>query len=133
MIVLDASALLAFLQDEPGADKVAGAIAARACICSVNLAEVLSKRSDLGEDPDLLLAEMKSDGLLGKAGALEVIDLTLEDSVAIAKLRKESRSLGLSLGDRACLALSQRLNVAVFTADRAWLKLSIGISIEAIR
>lgn len=64
---------------------------------------------------------------------VEIIAFDAELADAAASLRQPTRHLGLSLRDRACLALARSVNAAVITADRAWLGLDIGVRIEAIR
>lgn len=123
--VLDASALLALLRREPGESVVRSALP-HAAIGAVNLHEVAAKLIQHGLDPaetrqllyNLRLAVVPFDESL----ALEASDL-----VAI------SRSSGLSLGDRACLALARRLGVPAVTADRAWKMLRVGIPVTLIR
>jgi ribonuclease VapC len=117
--VLDASALLAYLHDEPGADEVESAIAERATIGAINLAETLSKLASVGEDPASVVRRL--DESVGHL--LYVAPVTLEDAVKIAELMPWQRELDLGLGDRACLALALRLGLPVLTADREWLKL----------
>jgi ribonuclease VapC len=116
--VLDASAMLAYLRDEPGADVVSDAIAGGAAISTVNLAEVLSRIADRGSDPIALVHQMTERGLLG--GAIGVEPFTLADAGETARLRPTTRDAGLSLGDRACLALARRLATPALTADTAW-------------
>jgi len=128
---LDASALLAYLHGEAGAERVAEAIAEGAIISSANLAEVLTKRADAGDHPAAVAASLVETGLLG--GALAVVDLNFDDAVEIAKLRGSIRSVGLSLGDRACLALARRYGARVLTADAAWARLDIGVRVQTIR
>ncbi len=129
--VLDASALLAYLQGEPGADVVSAAIGQGAVISTVNLAEVLSKRADAGDNPDVLSDRLVKAGLFD--GAIEVLDLTFDDAVQIARLRTPTRPWGLSLGDRACLALGRRRNARVITTDSASKELAIGVEVCSIR
>lgn len=64
---------------------------------------------------------------------LEIVPLTAEDAEHAAELWSPTRQLGLSLGDRACLALSPRLGLPALTADRAWLKLDLGVQVQTIR
>lgn len=116
--VLDASALLAYLRDEPGAEVVSEAIAGGAAVSAVNLAEVLSRVADRGRDPAALVVRMTERGLLG--GAIAVESFTTADAVETARLRPLTRKAGLSLGDRACLALARRLEAPALTADLAW-------------
>jgi PIN domain nuclease of toxin-antitoxin system len=129
--VLDASALLAYLRDEPGADAVAEAIADGATISTVNLAEVLSRAADHGGDPGLLAGDLTRRGLLG--GALVVEDFTAADAIEVARLRPLTRQAGLSLADRACLALTRRLSTLALTADSAWAELTVDIQTQQIR
>lgn len=132
-VVLDASALLAYLQLEPGADAVRDALAAGCSMSAVNWAEVLSKVAELGKSGSELERELKKRGLLGQC--LEIVPFGAEDAPAVGDLRPRTRSLGLSLGDRICLALSLRLGLSVVTADRAWKELGadLGIEIRVIR
>ena len=109
MVVLDASALLAFLLDEPGADVVEQAILEGAAISTVNLAEVLTRQADLGGEPGFTIPD-----------TLTVEPFTVDDAIVSARLRTRTKALGLSLGDRACLALRHRLELPVLSGDRAW-------------
>jgi PIN domain nuclease of toxin-antitoxin system len=129
--VLDASALLAYLRDEPGAEAVADAIAAGAAISTVNLAEVLSRAADRGGDPARLMHQMTDRGLLD--GAVSVEPFTTPDAIEVASLRVQTRDRGLSLGDRACVALAQRLTLPALTADTAWSELDLGVELRQIR
>lgn len=128
--VLDASALLAYLYEEPGADAVEEALAFGSGISAVNWAEVLSKAADISIEPEHLALELQHRGIVGNT--LKIFPLIAEDSLEIARLRPMTKPLGLSLGDRACLALGKRLRVPVMTADRAWEAVS-GIEIKLIR
>jgi ribonuclease VapC len=129
--VLDASALLALLKGEPGAERVAEALERGAYLSAVNLAEVLSKLADWGEDPTEAQARMAQVGLLG--AAVEVLPFTGEDALEVARLRALTRAYGLSFGDRACLALARRLGLPALTAERAWAELDLGIPVEVLR
>jgi PIN domain nuclease of toxin-antitoxin system len=129
--VVDASALLAFLQGEPGAERVAEALARRAAISAVNYAEALGKLAEDGETAEELARRFEAEGLVG--GVLEVEAVLPEDAPAIAALRRSTRHRGLSLGDRACLALALRLGRPVMTADRAWQELGLEVEVQAIR
>jgi ribonuclease VapC len=129
--VLDASALLAHLRDEPGADVVGEAIASGAVISTVNLAEVLSRVADRGGDPAELAAELTQSGLLD--GAITVEPFTVADAIDAGRLRPLTRDAGLSLGDRACLALARRLDAPALTADADWQGVAHGVELRPIR
>ena len=129
--VLDASALLAYLNDEAGAQVVEDALTRASAISSANLAEALSKLTELGKEPNEVSKELQRRGFLD--GTLAVFPLTADDAVGIANLHRRTKKHGLSLGDRACLGLALRLRVPALTADRAWSRLKIGIKIEVIR
>ncbi len=123
--VLDASALLALLQGEAGAERVAATIPG-ARISTVNLAEVAGKLADAGM-PRGVVEEVLS-GL-----GLQVVPLDRGAAIDVGLLRPVTRSRGLSLGDRACLVLGLRSGLPVLTSDQAWSGIDIGVEIEAIR
>jgi ribonuclease VapC len=129
--VLDASALVAYLHDEDGAAEVADAVSRTASISAANWAETLSKFAERGARPSRLAADLEDQGLLH--GLLEVVPLTAEDAILIAELRPRTREFGLSLGDRACLALALRLRLPVLTADRDWAHLDVDVDVRHIR
>jgi ribonuclease VapC len=129
--VLDASALLAHLRDEPGAEVAAEAIASGAVISTVNLAEVFSRVADRGGDAAQLAAELTQSGLLD--GAITVEPFTTADAIEAARLRPLTRDAGLSLGDRACLALARRLDAPALTADIDWQGVAHGVDLCPIR
>lgn len=124
-VVLDASAVLAVLQDEPGADRVL-ALEERPCVSAVNYAEVATKLLDAGFPSAAIQHRIKQI-------APEVITFDEVLAAATAALRPLTRAHGLSLGDRACLALAQSLQLPALTTDKAWAKLKIGVKIEVIR
>jgi ribonuclease VapC len=123
--VLDASVVIAAVLDEPGL-KDAKVWFTDACVSSVNLTEIISKLIDFGHTP-----EAAATGLL-KFG-LEVHPFTHSQAITAGTLRSATRQRGLSLGDRACLALAAELGRPAVTADRAWAELDLGIPIEVIR
>jgi len=123
--VLDASALLALLDSEPGADRVHAAVAS-ALISTVNLAEVYSNLADRGSDALLALQAIRF-------AVREVVPFTDAMAELTGRLRPLTRDLGLSLGDRACLALAMMRNADVVTADKAWRKLKLPCTIHIIR
>jgi ribonuclease VapC len=129
--VLDASAFLAYLGNESGADVVADAIAGGAIIATVNLAEALSTLASRGRDPTAVAAELIERGLLD--GAIAVEPFTTADAVEAARLRPLTTDAGLSLADRACLAVARRLSTAALTADQAWSGLALGVDVRTIR
>jgi PIN domain nuclease of toxin-antitoxin system len=129
-VVLDASAILALLNEEPGADEVEAALAAGGCLVgAVNWSEVLSRLFDLeGAQRGALDAVL--DSLLE---LLTIVPFEAADAVRAAELRPETRQLGLSLGDRACLALAQRAESPVLTADRVWEAVDVAVRIRLLR
>ncbi len=111
VFVLDASALLAYLQSEPGTDLVERALG-RAAMSTVNLAEVLTVALRArGEDPRALRPALLALGIV-------VHDFTTADAESAASMFPKTKAAGLSLGDRACLALGARLGATVLTAER---------------
>ncbi len=129
--VLDASALLAYLGNEPGTDVVADAIAGGATISTVNLGEALSTLAARGSDPADVASTLTDRGLLD--GAIAVQPFTTSDAIEVARLRPLTHPAGLSLADRACLALARRLSTPVLTADQAWTGLTLDIDVRSIR
>lgn len=123
--VLDASAVLALLDSEPGADQVLAAIPS-ALISTVNLAEVYSNFANRG--PATWTALQRVRFAIG-----EVVPFTDEMAELAGRLRPITKSLGLSLGDRACLALAMLRGADVLTADKSWAKLSLPCKIHLIR
>lgn len=128
--VLDSSAFLAYLHDETGGDIVESYLGVHAAISIVNWAEVLAKLADLGSDPTKSIGRMEGEGVLNN---LAIHPMSMADSIRTAELRPLTKQFGLSLGDRACIALAERLGKPAVTADRAWAGLSIGIEIHVIR
>lgn len=124
-VVLDASALLAYLQDEPGGDVVDGMLA-ESVMSSVNWAEVVQKSIAAGVKVDAMLDDLQSLGLM-------VEPFTPDDGEMAGRLWEQTRQAGLSLGDRACLSLGLRLGVPVLTSDRAWATLSLSLDVQVIR
>lgn len=123
--VLDASALLAVMLDEPGSRFVEDRLA-EACIGAVNLSEVIAKLQDRGV-PDEVIEES-----LGELDLL-VIPFDAAQAMLAGKLRRDTRAAGLSLGDRACLALAMSSDAIAVTTDRGWEALTIPVSIELAR
>jgi PIN domain nuclease of toxin-antitoxin system len=123
--VLDASAVLAVLGEEVGADMVVSSFPASA-ISAVNFAEVGSKLAERG------LADHDIERRLGTL-PLRVAPFDQDAANETIRLRDLSRSAGLSLGDRACLALAMSLGAPVLTADRTWARLKLNVDIRLIR
>ncbi len=124
-VVLDASAIIAFLRQEPGA-AIVGEYLTDGMASAVNIAEVGTRLSDL----DMGDAQIRrSISVLG----LEIKPFDLEASYAVAMMRAKTRNKGLSLGDRACLALANQLGIPALTADRVWAELDIDVDIQLIR
>lgn len=124
-VILDASALLTVLRREPGAE-VVEPVLADALMTTVNLAEVLAKLVERGVP--------EAEGFDAVAGLdVALVDVDIPLARASARLRPRTRSAGLSLGDRMCLALGELRQVPVFTADRAWAELGLPLDIRVIR
>lgn len=124
--VLDASAVLALIKREPGADLVERLLSV-SIISTVNLAEAVTKLVDwdpLG--PDRAWEEVQ---ILD----LNTVDFDLRLARRTGELRTATRKLGLSFADRACLALAEREDLPALTADRRWSELDSGVRIELIR
>jgi ribonuclease VapC len=122
---LDASAVLALLNQEPGADLVQEALP-RAVISTVNLAEIVTQLTARG------MSEAEIRDVLSLLG-LEYVPFDEESAIQSGLLYTVTRAAGLSSGDRACLALARNLNAIAFTADRAWQSLDIGVQVRLIR
>jgi ribonuclease VapC len=123
--VIDASALLALLHAESGADIVAKALPG-AVISALNLSEVIAKLDESGMPQKEIRSALSMLGLV-------VVPFDEELAYRAGVLRTPTKSAGLSLGDRGCLSLAQKLGFPALTADRSWLELSIGVTIRAIR
>jgi ribonuclease VapC len=123
--VLDATAVLALLNDEPGAGIVASLLP-RAAISTVNFAEVVGKLADAG------MPEGTIETALGELG-LTAIPFDENLAIQTGLLRPVTGSHGLSLGDRACLALAQQLGRPAVTSDRMWKTLKLDVEIRMIR
>ena len=123
--VLDSSAVLALLNNEPGADVVAEALD-EAIISTVNVAEVIAKLVERGMSFEQTRLALSTIGI-------EAVDFNVSLAERTGEMRLESRSRGLSLGDRACLALAEREGLPALTCDRNWLEAVAGIEIRCIR
>lgn len=123
--LLDASALLALSLNESGWRRVEQVLEASA-ISAVNLAEVVGKLHDRGMPRDAVAMNLAD-------ANLRVLPFDEPTAMRTAELRAQTRQLGLSLADRACLATAEASGRIVITADRAWRELTLGITIELIR
>lgn len=124
-VVLDASALLALVSQEPGHMIVADLLP-NSLISAVNLSEFVAKLTEQAmpeQDVQMILAELN----------LTVIPFEEEQGITAGYLRLITKPYGLSLGDRACLALGLQTQCPVITADRAWAARDIGLDIQVIR
>lgn len=126
-VVLDSSAVLALIDREPGYEAVVGVMPG-ALLGTVNLIEVLSKLIDRG------IPAAVAKPLVTGLGAV-VVDLDSATAALASEMRSATRTCGLSLGDRACLALASRSGASVLTADAAWEKVAeaVGVKVRNIR
>jgi ribonuclease VapC len=125
LYVLDASAVLAFLRDEQRGERVERVLG-KSIISAVNLSEIAAMLSDFG-----MPREEIPEALSELAASSTAFDAEL--AIIAGALRKHTRTKGLSLGDRACLALAQSTGRIAITTDRAWADLDVGVMIEVIR
>jgi ribonuclease VapC len=124
--VLDASAVLAVLNAEPGADLVIPMIEDDVLLSTVNYAEVLAKLIERGSTYNQALAALRSI-------ALTTVDFDVALARRTGALRAETAKRGLSLGGRACLSLAEREGLPAVTGDRSWLGAVSGVEIRLIR
>jgi ribonuclease VapC len=125
-IVLDASAILAVIGGEPGAEKLSPDMLARAVGSTVNLAEVQTKLVSRGWTTEQAWEDATSP-------VREVVSFDEEQARIAGDLVIQTRHRGLSLGDRACLALGIALKLPVYTAEKAWRKVKVGVRVHVIR
>ncbi|MGD0522361.1 MAG: type II toxin-antitoxin system VapC family toxin [Terracidiphilus sp.] len=125
-VVFDASAILAVLQQEPGAEKLTDEIRINAVVSTVNLAEVQSKLVKMRNDPDKAWAAALS-------AVIAVEPFTSEQARIAGDLITTTEKYGLSLGDRSCLALAIALKAPVYTTEQLWRNLKVGVPIHVIR
>lgn len=125
-VVLDASTILAVIGGEPGAEELTPELLARAVASAVNLAEVQTKLVSRGWTSEQAWEDATSP-------VREVIPFDEEHARIAGDLVSQTRALGLSLGDRACIALGMALKVPVYTAEKAWRKLKVGVRVHVIR
>jgi ribonuclease VapC len=125
MIVLDASVVLAYLFGEAGHAEVARHLDG-ACMSTVNLAEVLGRVAQDGHDPRVVARGIAK-------GGVEIVPFTRAHAAAAAALLSRTRSRGLGLADRACLALATTRGIPVLTADRSWAQLPLDVPVHLLR
>ena len=125
-LVLDASAILAIINQEAGAEQLTPELLANAICSMVNLAEVQAKLVSRGWSPDVAWEDATSP-------IREAVPFLEEHAQIAGSLVALTRQLGLSLGDRACLALGIALKAPVFTAEKTWSKLKLGVRVHVIR
>jgi PIN domain nuclease of toxin-antitoxin system len=123
--VLDASAFLALVLNEPGSERVLPHVGG-SVMSSVNYSEVLSKLADGGLPP--ALGEYLVEGL-----QIDILPFTADHAVRTARLRQATVGRGLSLGDRACLAVAEAEGARAITADRAWAGLDVDVDVVVVR
>ncbi|HET7313041.1 type II toxin-antitoxin system VapC family toxin [Salinisphaera sp.] len=126
-VVLDASAIIALIFDEPGGDRVEAHLPA-ALVSTVNIAEVATCLLALdmpAETVDTVIDTLQ----------LSIQAFDYDQALATARLRSVTRSAGLSLGDRACLALAKARHARALTADRAWQEIAgdAAVDVELLR
>jgi PIN domain nuclease of toxin-antitoxin system len=126
-VILDASAILAFLLAEPGQDRVAEALLEDTTMTTVNFAEVATKY--------VLRGAKERARTLADRLPLTLVPVDQDLALRAALMADLTRPAGLSLGDRICLALAQRTGQTVLTADRSWLGIAqaIGVRVELVR
>lgn len=125
-IVLDASAIMAVIQAEPGREQLTQELLANAVCSAVNLAEVHAKLTSRG---------LPSHGAWEYATSpiVEIVPFDADQARISGDLVTQTKQLGLSLGDRACLALGIALQAPIYTAEKIWSKLKVGVPIHVIR
>lgn len=125
-IVLDASAILALLSGEEGAEKLTLDLLKNSVSSTVSLAEVQGKLVSRGIEPEVAWQA-------ATCALRAAVPFTDEHAKVAGSLITRTKSAGLSLGDRACLALAISLGAPVYTADRSWKDLKIGVRVHSIR
>ncbi len=126
--VLDASSVLAYLFEEPGADTVTALMVDGPVVCTANLSEVMAVLVRDGMDPSeaaAIIADLPVD----------VVDVTLDLALSAGALIALTRRAGLSLGDRICLALAKRERLPAVTADTVWTTVAdaVGVTVQLVR
>jgi PIN domain nuclease of toxin-antitoxin system len=125
-VVLDASAILAIIKGEPGTEKLSPQLLTNAVASTVNLAEVQTKLVNKGWSSAQAWEDATSP-------VREIISFDSKQARIAGNLASETKHLGLSLGDRACLALGLALNAPVYTTERIWKQLKLDVNVHVIR
>jgi ribonuclease VapC len=123
--VLDTSALIALYNQERGAS-IVRRLLSRSAFSSVNLAEIATKMTEWqvpSENVAVWIRELR----------IEIVPFDRDQAMEVGALRQHTHPRGLSLGDRACLVLGRKLNAPVYTSERAWADINVGVRIELIR
>lgn len=124
-VVFDASALLAVLQGEPGSERWKDAVVG-ATISAVNLSEVATKLLEGGMPAPQVRAVLEPLNL-------DIVEFDTAQAFMAAELREQTKHLGLSLGDRACLALTKMRHARALTTERAWQSAAVGVRVVFLR
>lgn len=124
-IVLDASAILALIQEEPGAE-VIKPLLSQSMMSTVNVAETLTslQKVDIGPEEGIEYMSLLIN---------EIVNFDLDQALEVAILYPKTKHKGLSLGDRACLALGKKYHATLYTADKAWKNIDSELDIHLIR
>jgi ribonuclease VapC len=123
--VLDSSALLAYLQNERGAENVQ-ALLPGSLMSAVNVSEVVSKLVEVGATDGI------ARDLISRL-AIQIVPFTSDAALAAGLLHRQTRGRGISLGDRACLSLAAEVGLPAVTGDQIWATLDLGIEVRTIR
>jgi PIN domain nuclease of toxin-antitoxin system len=124
-VVFDASVVLTAVFREKGYEQVLS-LEQTAMVSAVNIAEARSRLADHGLDRRAIDESL---GLID----MRIVDFDAEQASLSSDLRKETRKVGLSLGDRACLALAMQKGAVAYTADKVWANVSLPIEVKVIR
>jgi ribonuclease VapC len=124
-VVLDSSAVLAVINAEPGADRVIEVLDG-ALLSAVNHAEIVTKLIERGVDRELARSTVLNIGI-------QVVEFGIDLADRTGELRRQTRHVGLSLADRACLALAECEGVSAVTADKKWALIDLDIDVQVIR
>lgn len=124
--VIDSSVILAYIYDEPGAEAAASVLSRLVAISSVNMSEVVAKLAERGWEEAVIRTYLDDFPII-------VVAFDEVQAYICGLLRPVTKEQGLSLGDRACLALGLIRELPVVTADRNWARVSLGLDLQLIR